>query len=130
MKIHIIRQPVTQKEAREIAMRDLSKMRERYLRDPRPVRLGNLASNLLRLSNWLRNRRPDEAVVQLMYEIAWLLEWSGDLESKELADMQREICRWRLVWPLDAARFILAFRAHQMSGRLLELSGLLEEGES
>jgi hypothetical protein len=111
-------------------MRDLSKMRDRYLRDPRPVRLGNLASNLLRLSNWLQNRRPDEAVVQLMCEIAWLLEWSGDLESKELADMQREICRWRLVWPLDTARSILAFRTHQMSGRLLELSGLLEEGES
>ena len=129
MKIHIIRQSVTQKEAREIAMRNLPKMRDRYLRDPRPVRLGNLASNFLRLSNWLRNRRPDEAVVQLMREIAWVLEWSGDLESKELADMQREICRWRLVWPLDTARSILAFRTHQMSGWLLELSGLLEEGE-
>ncbi len=110
-------------------MRDLTRMRERYLGDPRPVRLGNLASNFLRLSNWLRNRRGDEAVIELMREIAWLLEWSGDLALVELADMQREVCRWRLVWPLDAARSILAFRTQQMSAHLLELSGLLDEGE-
>ena len=105
-------------------MRDLKKMKERYLRDGGPVRMGNLASSLLRLSSWVRTEHPDEAVVDLMREIAWFMEWSGDLASLELANMQREICRWRRIWPVEQARSILAFRALQMSNRVLELSGL------
>jgi len=81
-------------------MRDLGRMRERYLRDAPPVRLGNLASNLLRLSQWVRMGRGDEAIVELMGEIAWLMEWTGESATAEPADMQREACRWRRVWPL------------------------------
>jgi hypothetical protein len=55
------------------------------------------------------------------------MEWSGDLASAELADMQREICRWPRIWPLEQARAILVFRARQMSNRILELSGLVEK---
>ena len=105
-------------------MKDLKRMRERYLRDKKPIRMGNLASSLLRLSNWVRNRHRDEAIIDLMREIAWFMEWSGDLASAELSDMQREICRWRRIWPVEQARGILLFRALQMSNRILELSGL------
>jgi hypothetical protein len=108
-------------------MRDLKRMRERFIRDRSPVRLGNLASDLLRLNKWIFMRHKDEAIVDLMREIAWLMEWSGDLALAELADMQREICRWRRVWPVEQARSILAFRALQMSNRILEWSGLLEQ---
>jgi hypothetical protein len=108
-------------------MRDLKRMRERFILDRSPVRLGNLASDLLRLNKWILMRHKDEAIVDLMREIAWLMEWSGDLALAELADMQREICRWRRVWPVEQARSILAFRALQMSNRILEWSGLLEQ---
>src|SRR5512139_825472 len=108
-------------------MKDLERKRERFVRDEGPVRLGNLASNLLRLNKWILMRRSDEAIVDLMREIAWLMEWCGDLASVELADMQREICRWRRVWPVEQARHILALRASQMSNRILEWSGLLEQ---
>jgi hypothetical protein len=108
-------------------MKDLERMRERFVRDEGPVRLGNLASNLLRLNKWILMRRSDEAIVDLMREIAWLMEWCGDLASVELADMQREVCRWRRVWPVEQARHILALRASQMSNRILESSGLLEQ---
>ena len=108
-------------------MKDLKKMRERFIRDQSPVRLGNLASDLLRLNKWIQARHNDEAIVDLMREIAWLMEWSGDLASPELADMQREICRWRRVWPVEQTRSILAFRALKMSNRILEWSGLLEK---
>jgi hypothetical protein len=108
-------------------MKDLKKMRERFIRDESSVRLGNLASNLLRLSKWIQTRHNDEAIVDLMREIAWLMEWSGDLASAELADMQREICRWRRVWPNEQARHILKLRASQMSNRILEWSGLLKQ---
>jgi hypothetical protein len=89
--------------------------------------MGNLASDLLRLSKWIQTRQNDEAIVDLMRQIAWFMEWSGDLASAELVDMQREICRWRRVWPLDQARHILALRASQMSNQILEQSGLLKQ---
>jgi len=73
-------------------------------------------------------KQRDESVIDLMREIAWFMEWSGDLALTELANMQREICRWRRAWPIEPARSILAFRAHQMSNRILELSGLLGHG--
>jgi len=53
-------------------MRDLKRMRERFTRDRSAVRLGNLASNLLRLSNWIQTGHNDEAIVDLMREIASL----------------------------------------------------------
>jgi len=108
-------------------MRDLKRMRDRYLRDESPVRMGNLASSLLRLSQWVQLRHNNEAIIDLMREVAWFMEWNGDLASTELADMQREICRWRRIWPLEQARAILVFRARQMSNRVLELSGLVEK---
>ncbi len=108
-------------------MRDLKRMHERFIRDGSSVRLGNLASDLLRLNKWILMRHKDEAIVDLMREIAWLMEWSGDLALAELADMQREICRWRRAWPIEQARHILALRASQMSNRILAWSGLLEQ---
>jgi hypothetical protein len=108
-------------------MKDLKRMRDRFIRDESSVRMGNMASNLLRLSKWIQTGHNDEAIVDLMREIAWLMEWSGDLASAELADIQREICRWRRVWPVEQARPIVALRAFQMSNRILEWSGLLEQ---
>ena len=106
-------------------MRDVKRMHDRYLRNDWPIRMGNLASSLLRLSDWVRMRQKDEAIIDLMREIAWFMEWNGDMASMELADMQREVCRWRRVWPVEEARGMLALRARQMSNRALELSGLL-----
>ena len=108
-------------------MKDLKRMRERFIRDASPVRMGNLASDLLRLNKWILMRHKDEAIIDLMRRIAWLMEWSGDLGLAELADMQREICRWRRVWPIEQARHILALRASQMSNQILEWSGLLDD---
>jgi hypothetical protein len=52
------------------------------------------------------------------------IEWSGEHAAEELVNVQRELCRWRRIWPLEPARFLLAFRAKQMSERILEMSGL------
>jgi hypothetical protein len=106
--------------------RDLSRLRERYVQDESPVRLGNLASDLLRLSQWVQMRRSDGEIVDLMREIAWCMEWVGGGATAELADMQREICRWRRAWPVESARSVLALRARRMSERVLEMSGLVE----
>jgi len=108
-------------------MKDLKRMRERFIRDESATRMGNLASDLLRLSRWVQAGHNDKANVDLMREIAWLMEWSGDLASAELADMQREICRRHRVWPVEQVRHILALRASQMSNRILEWPGLFEQ---
>jgi hypothetical protein len=108
-------------------MKDIKRMHERFIRDGYAVRMGNLASDLLRLSKWIQAGQNDEAIVDLMRQIAWLMEWTGDLASVELADMQREICRWRRVWPLEKERQILALRTSEMSNRVLQWSGLLEQ---
>jgi hypothetical protein len=104
-------------------MRDLSRLRERFLRDEPAVRLGNLASDLQRLSGWVSQRRSDEEIVDLIREMAWMMEWTGVLGLPDLADIQRELCRWRGIWPLEPARPLLALRASRMSQRLLDLSG-------
>ena len=107
-------------------MKSLLEQRERYLYDTAPVRLGNLASELLRLGAWIRMRRDDEAIVGQMRRIAWLIEWNADCSSAELADIQREICAWRRTWPIDAERLTVASRARLMSSRVIQLSGLLD----
>ena len=111
-------------------MKDVKKMRERFIRDRSPVRMGNLASDLLRLSKWIQAMHNNQAIIDLMREIAWRMEWSGNLASAELVEMQREICRWRRVWPAEQARSILAFRAVHMSNRILECSGLSGQASS
>lgn len=107
-------------------MKNLMAMRKRFIRDDPPVRMGNLASELSRLSQWVEMGRPDDAVIDLMRKIAWLLEWSGDAALPELPDMQREICRWRRSWPAESARSVLSLRARIMSERILEESGLTQ----
>ena len=58
-------------------MKDLKRMRERFMRDASPVRMGNLASDLLRLSKWIQTRPNDEAIVDLMRRdcMAYGMEW-------------------------------------------------------
>jgi len=105
-------------------------LRERYLRDREPIRMGNLASDLLRLSQWVQRGWTDERIIGMLDEIAWMIEQNPEFASEELANMQREICHWRRIWPVEAARPLLAFRARVMSERILELSGLLDEEDS
>ena len=66
-------------------MKDLKRMHERFIRDENSVRMGNLASDLLRLSKWVQTGRNDEAIIDLMRQIAWLMEWSGNLASAPIS---------------------------------------------
>jgi hypothetical protein len=101
-------------------------MRDRFLRDRLPVRLGHVASNLARLGDWAEGEHSEQALIDLMREIAHQLEWSGDSGLAELADMQREVCFWRRAFPATAGQAVVASRARDMSDRLLKLSGLLD----
>ncbi|MBM4039919.1 MAG: hypothetical protein FJ290_15550 [Planctomycetes bacterium] len=108
-------------------MTDSRRAQERYLSLPPPVRMGHLASDLLRLSDWAEMPKGAASETDLMRQVARMLEQNPEFASEELANMQREICHWRRIWPVEAARSLLAFRARVMSERILELSGLLDE---
>jgi len=110
-------------------MMDVARRRERFQRDSLDRRLGNIASNLLRLSNWLQMERDPQATVGLMEDTAAMIEWTGNEATEELVNIQRELCRWRRIWPLESARSLFAFRARQMSDRVLESSGLASAAE-
>ena len=106
---------------------DRERHRERYLQDEWPRQLGNLASTLARLSSRTNDTRYDSFVADLLHEGTLLMEWCApniplDVAA-DLAMMQRELILWRQVWPLDAARSLLAFRARQMADHLLEAAG-------
>ena len=55
-------------------MKDVTRLRERFLRDGLDRRLGNIASSLLRLNSWLRMARDPQAMVDLMRETATMIE--------------------------------------------------------
>lgn len=114
-------------------MRDLTAIRERYLRDALPTRLGGLAANLGRIRSFAAHSASDAVVESLIEESKHFIEWSAaDAETDvaaELVELQVELAAWQLNWPRtrnDAAlRERLAERAGFWSERVLEMSGFL-----
>lgn len=106
---------------------------ERYQRDPLPVRLGNLASNLARLKSFSQRPELSEAAQRVVYESKHFSEWAAydaDLATQvELCSLQRQLARWQLGWATlwnDAQqRVSLSITAENWSQRILTCSGLL-----
>jgi hypothetical protein len=109
----------------------LETRRARYLRDPLPVRLGNLASNLARLQSFARHPAMSEAAGRVIAESLLFIEWTqAEAEwQDELRALQQQLAQWATEWPalqLDAAqRDLVAAAAADWSQKILERSGLL-----
>ena len=116
---------------------DWRKLHARYMRDEWPVRLGNLASTLGRVTQRLSHPDALTSVPSSLREAMWFIEWSVRGTPPEvlleLAPMQAELGLWRRSWDTVAQSFtlrmLLSRRARQMSDRVLELSGLLESSQ-
>ena len=116
-------------------MRDFATLKERYMRDSVPVRLGNLASNLAHISSFTRAARQSEAVHRPIDESRFFIEWTaGQMEvekAAQLVDVQINLCRWYWSWPKvaeDRAETTrLSVLAREWSNEVLELSGLLDD---
>jgi hypothetical protein len=114
-------------------MRDYTALRERYLRDGLPTRLGGLAANLARIRRFAARDGGDEVVESLLDESKRFIEWTaGELEidrAAELVSLQIQLARWQLQWPrirgTPLARGRMAEEGGIWSQRLLEMSGLL-----
>lgn len=113
---------------------DREMIRERYLRDSVPVRLGGLAANLLRINSFA-NRETNFAVVEsLLDESKHFIEWTAaevEIEdAAELIELQVQLARWQQNWLVigndSARRQQVAKESHSWSDRVLDMSGLLE----
>ncbi|HKY54584.1 MAG TPA: hypothetical protein VJM08_09775 [Anaerolineales bacterium] len=109
------------------------KLRERFLRDPLPRRLGGLAATLGRISSIARETSDPANVSRLLHEARYFIEWTAaETEPEvaaELVSMQRLITLWLKAWDKASQnkeeRTLLSVQAKYWSDRALAFSGLV-----
>lgn len=114
-------------------MPNKEKLRERFLRDPLPRRLGGLAATFGRISSSARESSDPSVVARLLEEAKYLVEWTAaETEPEtaaELVAMQTLITLWIKVWnsasPIKEERTLLSVQAKQWADRAMDFSGLL-----
>lgn len=109
------------------------KLRERFMRDPLPRRLGGLAATLGRISSVARTSSDPENVTRLLEEAKYLIEWTAaDTEPEvaaELVSIQTLLNLWMKAWEKTShskeQRTLLSVQAKYWSDRALDFSGLV-----
>ena len=114
-------------------MKNEAAIKERYLQDPLPIRLGGLAANLARIQSFSDHPKNREVVKKILEESKFFIEWTAleaqlDLQA-ELVMLQRQLSLWHygwnVLWADETLRQAVAERAGRWSNRVLEVSGLL-----
>jgi hypothetical protein len=114
-------------------MKDWATIRDRYLHDEFPVRLGGLAANLARIKSFSDHPDHRDAVESLLEESKFFIEWTTpdaelDLQA-ELVELQIQLARWQQswsnIWADSEKRTGVIEQASAWSERLLKISGLL-----
>ncbi len=114
-------------------MKDWSGLRERFLRDPLPRRLGGLAATLGRLSSSARNASDPSIVSALIDEAKHLIEWTAaetePEQAAELVQIQTLLALWQKTWleasRTPAQRTLLSVQAKIWADKALDFSGLI-----
>jgi hypothetical protein len=114
-------------------MKDKEKLRERFLRDPLPRRLGGLAATLGRISSSARKSTDPDVVSNLLNEAKHLIEWTAadtaPETAAELVQMQRMITLWQRAWDEASQspkqRLLLSVQAKGWSDKAVDFSGLV-----
>ena len=107
--------------------------KERFLRDPLPIRLAGLASDLARVASSSRLESGAESVAMMLEESQYFIEWTAAEAEPEIAaklvDIQRMIALWRKTWPEaqhhNIQRILLSVQAKKWSDQVLGYSGLV-----
>jgi hypothetical protein len=115
-------------------MKDWTAIRERYMRDDLPVRLGGLAANLSRIKSFSANESSRETVASLIDESKMFIEWTAAQAETEtaakLVELQVQLALWQLqwknIWADSAKRAEVAEQSRLWSTQVLEMSGLLK----
>ena len=98
------------------------------------TRLGHIASNLSRIRSFAQVAHK-EAVVSVISETTWFIEWAAaEIEpeqAEELVNIQIELVRWESIWDNiwanETVRAEIADQSRIWSERVLDMSGLLSE---
>lgn len=93
-------------------MKDWTAIRERYMRDPLPVRLDGLAANLRRIKSFPENENCRETVASLINESKMFIEWTAAQAEINTASVMVEVqiqlalwqIRWDKIWPDSTER--------------------------
>lgn len=115
-------------------MKDWTQIKERYLQDDLPVRLGGLAANLSRIKSFSANEASNAVVESLIDESKMFIEWTAAQAeahtAEKLVDIQIQLALWQFQWKtiwVDASkRDQVAEQSALWSKQVLELSGLLK----
>ena len=114
-------------------MTNKEKLRERFLRDPLPRRLGGLAATFGRISSSARKSNDPNIVSSLLDEAKHLIEWTAaDTEPEtaaELVQIQTMISLWQRAWTEASRnpqqRLLLSVQAKDWSDKAIDFSGLV-----
>jgi hypothetical protein len=114
-------------------MKDWNAIRERYLQDALPIRLGGLAANLSRVKSFASHNANGDAIASIVEESELFIEWTaGDADintAAELVELQIQLAlwerRWPQIWDNLTQRGQVAALSAMWSQRILEMSGLL-----
>ena len=104
---------------------------ERFMRDASPIRLGGIAADLARIASFASNPANRQAILDMLEESKWFIEWTAPSEEPSKAARLVEIqvslalMEYRLHrGDLDFAS--LSRLAAEWSDEVLGMSGLLE----
>ena len=108
-------------------MKNHERIRERYLRDPLPLRLAGLAADLSRVSSSARRATGGAAAAAMLEESQYLIEWTAAEAqaevAEELVNLQVLIALWRRAWPeaqhSPLPRRLLAVQAKQWADQVM-----------
>ena len=113
-------------------MKDWTGIRERYLRDELPVRLGGLAANLARIKSRSQNVANRALIASLMEESQFFIEWTipdaDPSAAAELSKLQVQLQEWQQIsslWEDPIRRSLVAEQCRVWLEWLLDRSGLL-----
>ncbi len=114
-------------------MKDKEKLRERFLRDPLPRRLGGLAATFGRISSSARNSTDPNQVAHLLDEAKHFIEWTAaETEPEtaaELVQIQTLLTLWQKAWGEASQnkqqRLLLSVQAKDWSDKAIGFSGLI-----
>ena len=115
-------------------MKNMERIRDRYLKEPLPQRLGGLAASLARISSSARRSSGAAEVAVMLEECRYFIEWTAAGAEPEAAadmvDIQLLLTMWCSAWSdaqkIPAQRMILSVLAKGWSDRVLDYSGLAQ----
>ena len=115
-------------------MTNIEKLRERFLRDSLPRRLGGLAATLGRISSSARKATDPKIVSYLLDEAKHLIEWTAaDTEPEtaaELVRIQTLLTLWQKAWTEAShnpqQRLLLSIQAKDWADKAVDFSGLAQ----